>query len=96
MTAPSGPLNILKVNYWFHALLQAIVSIACLATCSLHTCNVIMAVTKLGTSFFTTARQICVWSKLENFFVWLQADWFAKHRQQRPAVAAVFFERCGS
>lgn len=23
----------------------------------------------------------------------LQADWFAKHRQQRPAVAAVFFER---
>ena len=23
----------------------------------------------------------------------VQADWFAKHRQQRPAVAAVFFER---
>ncbi|BDA49832.1 hypothetical protein COCOBI_14-4520 [Coccomyxa sp. Obi] len=23
----------------------------------------------------------------------LKADWFAKHRQQRPAVAAVFFER---
>ena len=23
----------------------------------------------------------------------VQADWFAKHRQQRPAVAAVFLER---
>jgi len=25
-----------------------------------------------------------------------QADWFAKHRQQRPAVAVLFLERCGA
>ena len=67
ITAPSGPLNILKVH--LSALtLEAL-------PCDVHS--------------FKVKESMAVSAGLPS----LQADWFAKHRQQRPAVAVVFLER---